>query len=1415
MVLSNLKFGAKGLGKVFTTVSSGAKFWDFVLPGEPGTAFKEGLSDIPVVGGLAAEAFDIGASPLSLIPAARGASLAGRIGGRGLLPSAARLALTPIAPRAPLVGRLAVETGVPLAGLGAGRAIEKALPEDTNPYLKAGAALGTGLLTAGLTGVAASRAFRGTPQALTPQVSRQRLPTAEEEYELLRQTGEPPIESAGRPDIVEEAIEPVGPVIERGSIVRVDKALDELVALEFDVDRKLGAFIGNASEFNRDAAPPEIKSLIKDWFGLDSKFIREDAIEGGQSVQFLYQAGGRALRDRLSGRYPDGYVTLWRGERTSNLEAYLAGLSPEEIKLFDISDFTKKSVSPIFESDFPIMSFTSNPLTASSSFFTGQIVRPNSRLIIQRKVPISDIIAPGAGAEEEVLVLSREQISDEAWLRITGEPKNKYQSLYDELNPTLDQTAIRKAEVMLAPTEDIPIEGQFQLGRFSIAGGSGERFDEADVNPLFRELRDKIEGFSDAFLRRDINVATAGPFQRILQDYASKGIGIIPNKKTESSLFDTVHRNLYPATLVNLKTGEIVGKVNGDKALAQFLEKPFDSMGGGKEAKGLVKQGVVSAPLVVLPADMRKGLTPTERLQDIYERTLKVLIGRGVPKDEVATPLAREYSDMLSVLETQASYDAEIARLAIKEAKGLVKQGVVTGNILTDSPAFREVLERLQTWNETLFNMGVFKKSEIETLTPFSALDKYVPGWQQLDFHDAIKQMGIKAGGALSRKHLRNLLGELDLYVDEGGKVVPGVTGRQLPPKVAAVLNKEVNARKRDPDWLVINQILKSVWATMDFSFYGIQGLLVSASNPIVAAKATKASIRSLKDDAVVGEVIRKINRDALASGKPTVDQMVSVGLHLSGDISEVTAKAEGKLGLISQLPPIKQTNRLFTNTGDIFRIMMVQAKTPADWDMNTLRETVAAANRGTGYSRTPFGGHLGNAVLFAPRFLQSQLEVVAMGTRGLLPGATLEQRIAREQLLKLIAAGSFLTVAINEVRGEDTEFDPRNPNFMRVRDLLGNDISLFGPWDSLLRGVIKTASGDPDYMFRTKASPAVSIAWDILSGKTFLGEDIKDPKVFLSELILPFSVRQSLEDPKNPAELITSFFGVKASPLTEWEKLEKKMSSQGLEFNDPLQRRLYFAEHPEDVPGASTKEGKKREAIYQEFADRKHELEDRVQSDELSLVEFRNARKILSVEERSRLKEALGSIKESKNEQRQWINSYLELYDKASDKVTGRIDSDKFESLEAEWLGKHSQEALEYVQEFRLAGKGGVETRYLSDMRQLADLGYFNIKRYRFMLSDLNDKQLDSYRDIVSAARASDPLLSQMPFENAAWITLSGRGFKDKEIIDIINSGREQFLNPDFVRFKEEHNKILQWFNPNASWSSYSTAQPKIPYST
>ena len=361
-------------------------------------------------------------------------------------------------------------------------------------------------------------------------------------------------------------------------------------------------------------------------------------------------------------------------------------------------------------------------------------------------------------------------------------------------------------------------------------------------------------------------------------------------------------------------------------------------------------------------------------------------------------------------------------------------------------------------------------------------------------------------------------------------------------PREYAVPAQRIIARmsRNDKDvalaWQATNNLLRMTSATLDMSFMFVNSLLGLYNDPKAWGTAFKKSVYSLWDEAAVAKHGEAFNLRAAQTGNPTVQQYAARGLHQIGrGISEETGGGVGEriqafvgapIPFTNQfvkggLSPVRASSRAWNTFGDVMRRELADTAYSAATGNRVLNAAEKAAimsdvsmsaNRLTGWTTTRFLGNWGDWIQYAPRFFQATLENIADAAGGSIPArgllskvtpvsaeATITQKQARNAIMRMIALGSGMTVAVNEARGKDTDFRPfingkQNPNFMRIVDLAGRDWSLFGPLDRLLGLALMTVSGEGDRALRLFAnSPVLSIFGDILTGKNTTGERIYD----------------------------------------------------------------------------------------------------------------------------------------------------------------------------------------------------------------------------------------------------------------------------------------------------------------------------------
>lgn len=895
--------------------------------------------------------------------------------------------------------------------------------------------------------------------------------------------------------------------------------------------------------------------------------------------------------------------------------------------------------------------------------------------------------------------------------------------------------------------------------------------------------------------------------------------------------------------------------------------------GGSDEEIPRIGGGSV-VPLV-FPKAPRKGYTMAERASDVVERTIQVLSGSrlgGVRAHEVATPIAREGLRRHNQVASQARHFATLAKRAESmfqidpetgESAKYRKPGIIVTNAATGEPhgvSQGWTLDELAHRKRGLPNMTDAEKRMLAQL---------VEKEDQFRAHvDLLHKGGAKSINVARKKgtwltaHAVEAYGEkvanqtLNRYFAETKKALQknGELEKKVPKEFQDVLDKATHKSVQglDPNIAVrtvqaVNHAAKLVWAGVDMSLWGINALLSFADNPIASAKMAKVAGQSLMDENALAKYMENFDARAARDNTPTVAEYLAGNMHLSGTESartDIERATGGLIGKIGDIPVIKHFNRSFGTGGDVMRLEMAdflwrqahemkgggitRGKVPVLTNLpiegksreQIIQEIGAAMNRSTGYSNTSFGGGIGELTLFAPKFLQSQLETVQ---KAFVDGG-IEGAVARRQLVKLIAIGTTITMLANESRGKETEFNPIkdgkvNPNFMKIKDVGGVDISVFGTWDSLARVAMQEMMGIPGvpgegsllYGVETKGSPIVSLIRDYAKGENYSGVKFNSPEYWM-RFPLPFAEKEIGRDPWTGTAV--GFFGGKATPLSRTERVDKELEQAGIKKGDPdyeIKSRDYIAEHPELVEEGRRGKYEESAQISKNIREREQLNDSRTQEGGQTLVEFRENRKLLNKEKRDKLAIALGDFEgHPKTKQEKWIDSYYRLFEQANpDPITGEPDGDVLDQLQLEWIANNGTDAMDFINRFTLSGQTTVERAYLSDLQKLKNAGYFDTPKYRDLKSDLDETQIDDYRNMVSAARSRDDSLPD-DYGKAAKKVLAGMGLSADEISDVINAGKSRYANPEYEALKASMNKELAWFNPDMRWEDYVNATGK-----
>jgi hypothetical protein len=331
-----------------------------------------------------------------------------------------------------------------------------------------------------------------------------------------------------------------------------------------------------------------------------------------------------------------------------------------------------------------------------------------------------------------------------------------------------------------------------------------------------------------------------------------------------------------------------------------------------------------------------------------------------------------------------------------------------------------------------------------------------------------------------------------------------GIEGHFFPVQLRDAMFKEIESLRKaeDPGRFSkmirdVNSTLRMLNATGDYSGVGVQGLAGAGYDLAEAitgglrnigflpgggvemkikrqgttATAVRTMVNALRNENVMGEFFWKAEKQALADGHFTPLESVQMGLAILYKTPDISVRGT----FLGNAPIIKQADRMFTTFGNVGRWLMWDGEVNLDRAMKGMTkaeyiesglgtQAASAINNLYGVGQRGFMGELGQFVFFAPRFFQARLKTMSDVIMGIAPGTqkTAQRRLARKVMGRYVAFATTTTILLNDAVGEDTDINPFlrspetgrwhfNPNFMRIK--LGQlDISLFGPWDSMLR---------------------------------------------------------------------------------------------------------------------------------------------------------------------------------------------------------------------------------------------------------------------------------------------------------------------------------------------------------------------------
>ena len=382
-----------------------------------------------------------------------------------------------------------------------------------------------------------------------------------------------------------------------------------------------------------------------------------------------------------------------------------------------------------------------------------------------------------------------------------------------------------------------------------------------------------------------------------------------------------------------------------------------------------------------------------------------------------------------------------------------------------------------------------------------------------------------KAERALARR----LLSEAKIGSEARIPSVPGLSGRIFPKETADEITAFFTDRGNGfaEAMANVNVVARLGLTGFDFGAGMIQGLPLLVTSPFRWAKAQGSALSALRNPESMARYIDK-HRDTLEEmarhGGP-INFNEFVESIQRGGVAERLLERGGK-----PLAPVRFTTKraaaAFTQFGLAARVELYESMRDTalrsgrakglsdDKILEQLTETVGKMTGVSGKARLGIDTSRNNverALMFAPGYLRASVGLVIDAAQGGLRG-----ELARRSLAKLLGAGTLFYYGWATALGQEPKLDPRKSDFLTV-DIAGQRVGFGSMWVSMARTVAgiygqverdvrdeqytgeKIVSIDPDKSIlarftRTKASPIMGLAWDVIRGRSPMGEPVGNP---------------------------------------------------------------------------------------------------------------------------------------------------------------------------------------------------------------------------------------------------------------------------------------------------------------------------------
>ncbi len=342
---------------------------------------------------------------------------------------------------------------------------------------------------------------------------------------------------------------------------------------------------------------------------------------------------------------------------------------------------------------------------------------------------------------------------------------------------------------------------------------------------------------------------------------------------------------------------------------------------------------------------------------------------------------------------------------------------------------------------------------------------------------------------------------------------------------IEAELLKKLGWAKFWENTLQASGLPRAVLTSIDVSGSLRQGVVLSARRPFLWAKSQGPMFKALFSEKYATQRYQNIVTDPLykiaTESRPSAHKLFIASL--DGDLAKAEEVFMSKF--IKYIPGVRASARAyitvlndlrfghFKETYKVWEKMGVANEKNLNW-LATLINT--ASGRGTmGFlAGTPIKEIQGaapilNQVVFSPRLFLARWQYPAMLLDPRIPKHVRIEQM--KQLISFLGVGTG-TVSLLKLSGfADVETDPRSADFMKAR--IGKTrLDIWGGFQQYVRFTTqmvtmqrKTATGEIQDVSRdelifnfaqSKFSPLMGLFWDLMRGKTYMGEELSlEPK--------------------------------------------------------------------------------------------------------------------------------------------------------------------------------------------------------------------------------------------------------------------------------------------------------------------------------